>query len=40
MVVYRRRPTRAPPGKAIAQVWEEEIREALDLALGRSEEGA
>ena len=40
MVVYRRRPTRAPPGKAIALVWEEEIREALDLALGRSEEGA
>lgn len=40
MVVYRRRPTRAPPGKAIAEVWDEEIREALDLALGGSEEGA
>ena len=40
VVVYRRRPTRAPPGKAIAEVWDEEIREALDLALGRSEEGA
>jgi thiol-disulfide isomerase/thioredoxin len=40
MVVYRRRPTRAPPGKAIAEVWDEEIREALDLALGRSDEDA
>lgn len=39
-VVYRRRPTRAPPGKAIAEVWDEEVREALDEALGRKTEGA
>jgi len=38
-VVYRRRPTRAPPGKAIAEVWDEEVREALDEALGREREG-
>lgn len=38
-VVYRRGPTRAPPGKAIAEVWDEEVRQALDLALGREREG-
>ena len=38
-VVYRRRPTRAPPGKAIADVWNEEVREALDETLGRQREG-
>lgn len=39
MVVYRRRPTKAPPGKAIAEVWNEEIREALDETLGRAGDG-
>jgi cytochrome c biogenesis protein CcmG/thiol:disulfide interchange protein DsbE len=34
IVTYRRRVTRAPPGVAIAQVWDEQIREALDRALG------
>lgn len=34
MVNYRRRVTRAPPGAAIAQVWDQQIREALDRALG------
>ncbi|MGB5621594.1 MAG: TlpA disulfide reductase family protein [Gammaproteobacteria bacterium] len=38
-VVYRRGPTRAPPGKAIAEVWDEEVREALDQALGKEREG-
>ncbi len=38
-VVYRRRPTRAPPGKAIAEVWNEEVRDALDEALGRQPDG-
>lgn len=33
MVTYRRRTTRAPPGAAIAQVWDQQIREALDKAL-------
>lgn len=39
-VVYRRGATRAPPGKAIAEFWNEEIREALDETLGRAGEGA
>ncbi len=34
MVTYRRRTTRAPPGTAIAQVWDQQVREALDRALG------
>ena len=36
MVTYRRRRTRAPPGQAIAEVWNEQVREALDLALHSS----
>jgi len=35
-VTYRRRTTRAPPGAAIAQVWDRQIREALDKALGEA----
>jgi thiol-disulfide isomerase/thioredoxin len=38
-VVYRRGPTHAPPGKAIAEVWDEQVRAALDVALGRTAEG-
>ena len=34
MVTWRRRTTRAPPGTAIAQVWDQQIREALDRVLG------
>ena len=34
MVVYRRGATRAPPGTKIAEVWDKEVREALDRALG------
>ena len=40
IVRYRRKRTRAPPGKAIAEVWDAQIREALDLALGRMPEGS
>jgi thiol-disulfide isomerase/thioredoxin len=40
MVTYRRKRTRAPPGKAIAEVWDAQIREALDLALDRAPAGA
>lgn len=36
VVTYRRKRTRAPPGKAIAEVWDAQIREGLDLALGRA----
>jgi thiol-disulfide isomerase/thioredoxin len=32
-VSYRRRSTELPPGKAIAQLWSEQVREALDQAL-------
>lgn len=35
MVTYRRRRTRAPPGVAIAEVWDQQLREALDRTLGR-----
>jgi thiol-disulfide isomerase/thioredoxin len=34
-VVYRRGSTRAPPGKEIAEVWDGEMRAALDEVLGR-----
>ncbi len=34
VVTYRRKATRAPPGTAIAEVWDQQIREALDRALG------
>lgn len=34
MVVYRRGSTRAPPGTKIAQVWDQQVRAALDNALG------
>jgi thiol-disulfide isomerase/thioredoxin len=34
-VVYRRGHTRAPPGKEIAEVWDSEIRAALEAALDR-----
>ncbi len=34
-VVYRRGDTQAPPGTAIAEQWDREIRAALDAALGR-----
>ena len=34
-VVYRRGETRAPPGTAIAEQWDREVRAALDQALGR-----
>ena len=40
VVIYRRKPTHAPPGKAIAEVWDAEIRAALDLAVGRSAAGS
>ena len=40
MVVYRRGPTHAPPGTKIAEVWDAEVREALDRALADPEEGA
>lgn len=40
VVTYRRKRTKAPPGKAIAEVWDAQIREALDLALGREPAGA
>lgn len=40
MVVYRRGPTRAPPGTAIAEIWDREVREALDRALAGRREGA
>jgi thiol-disulfide isomerase/thioredoxin len=36
VVTYRRKRTRAPPGKAIAEVWDAQIREGLDRALGRA----
>jgi cytochrome c biogenesis protein CcmG/thiol:disulfide interchange protein DsbE len=32
-VNYRRRRTQAPPGTAIAEVWDRQVREALDQAL-------
>lgn len=32
-VTYRRRRTQAPPGTAIAEVWDQQVREALDQAL-------
>lgn len=35
VVTYRRKRTKAPAGKAIADVWDAQIRESLDLALGR-----
>jgi thiol-disulfide isomerase/thioredoxin len=34
-VVYRRGHTRAPPGQEIADLWDEEIRAALETALNR-----
>jgi thiol-disulfide isomerase/thioredoxin len=34
-VVYRRGDTRAPPGTAIAEQWDREVRAALEQALGR-----
>ena len=34
VVNYRRRRTRAPPGTAIAEVWDQQLREALDRSLG------
>jgi thiol-disulfide isomerase/thioredoxin len=34
-VLYRRGHTRAPPGKEIAEVWDSEIRAALEAALDR-----
>ena len=33
-VNYRRRRTQAPPGTAIAEVWDQQVREALEQALG------
>jgi thiol-disulfide isomerase/thioredoxin len=33
MVSYRRASTDLPPGKTLAEIWDSEIREALDLAL-------
>lgn len=39
MVTYRRRTTRAPPGTAIAEVWDQQLREALDRALGAADAG-
>ena len=39
VVTYRRKPTRAPPGTAIAEVWDAEIRAALDRAVGRTAAG-
>lgn len=35
IVAYRRGDTRAPPGKKIAEVWDVEIRAALDRTLNR-----
>lgn len=40
MVVYRRGPTHAPPGTKIAEVWDAEVREALDRALADRPKGA
>lgn len=34
-VTYRRGDTRAPPGQKIAELWDSELRAALDKALGR-----
>ncbi len=34
-VIYRRGVTQAPPGTAIAEQWDREIRSALDKSLGR-----
>ncbi len=34
-VAYRRGDTRAPPGTAIAEQWDREVRAALDRTLGR-----
>ena len=33
MVTYRRAPTELPAGRTLAEIWDTEIREALDLAL-------
>lgn len=33
IVTYRRKPTNAPPGKAIAEIWDAEIRQALDSTV-------
>ena len=33
-VVYRRGWTDKPAGKSVAEQWDEEVREALDAALG------
>ncbi|MBT8092639.1 MAG: TlpA family protein disulfide reductase [Gammaproteobacteria bacterium] len=38
-VVYRRGPTRAPPGTKIAEIWDNEVREALNRALARKRMG-
>lgn len=35
IVAYRRGDTRAPPGKKIAEVWDAQIRAALDRTLNR-----
>lgn len=40
MVVYRRGPTHAPPGKKIAEVWDAEVRAALDRVLASKAKGA
>ncbi len=34
-VAYRRGTTRAPPGTEIAELWDAELRAALDEVLGR-----
>ena len=33
MVTYRRAPTELPAGRTLAEIWDTEIRAALDLAL-------
>ncbi len=33
MVTYRRAPTERPAGRTLAEIWDTEIREALDLTL-------
>ena len=39
VVVYRRGATRAPPGKKIAEIWDNEVREALDRTLCGKQKG-
>ena len=38
VVVYRRASTDLPPGTTLSQFWDAEVRAALDLALGSSEQ--